>query len=73
MEYEELKRTLKELDISMKKFSSLANISYGTVKNWGNNSRVPSWVIPFLQLYTENQECKKYKESMQVLISGLTK
>ena len=72
MEYEEFKKLLKDIDLSIKEFSKLANISYNTCNTWSReNRKVPNWVSPFLNLYIENQECKKYKESLSAVMSGL--
>ena len=74
MEYEEFKKILKESDLSVKEFSTLAQLSYRTCISWSReNRKVPNWVNPFIKLYTENQECKKYKESIQTLMSGINK
>ena len=72
MEYEDFRNRLKKLNMSMKEYSILINTSYGTVKRWGKDGRaVPTWVKTWLDLYEENLECKKYKESMQILMSGI--
>ncbi len=74
MEYEEFKKILKGIDLSVKEFAKLSNMSYGTCNSWSReNRKVPNWVNAFLNLYIENQECKKYKESIQTLMSGLNK
>jgi len=72
MEYDEFKRILKENNLTIKKFAQLAGISYRTCNTWGNpNKKVSDWVKSWLNLYIENQECKKYKESIQTLMSGV--
>ena len=72
MEYEDFREILKNNNLSIKDFSKLSEVSYKTCTKWGKENRpVPSWVNSWFQLYTENQECKKYKESMQTLMSGL--
>jgi len=71
MEYEEFKKRLKEVGLSVKEFSKIAETSYNTCNTWSRNNKVPNWVKPFLNLYLESQEYKKYKESIQTLMSGL--
>ena len=71
MEYKEFKKILKDIGLSVKEFSKLAETSYNTCNTWSRNNKVPNWVNPFLNLYIENQECKKYKESINTLMSGL--
>ena len=72
MDYQEFKKILKENDLTIKEFAKLSGVSYGTCNAWGKpNRKVSEWVDSFLKLYIENQECKKYKESIQTLVSGL--
>jgi len=74
MEYEEFKKILKSINLSVKEFAELSELSYRTCSSWSREGRkVPNWVNAFLNLYIENQECKKYKESIQTLMSGLNK
>ena len=47
---------LKELNLSTKDFSNIADISYSTIGNWGFKTNdkvipVPKWVKPFLEHY----------------------
>jgi len=63
MEYEELKRLLKENNLTLKKFSELSKVSYRTCSSWGEEDRkVSDWVKPFLTLYVENQRLKKIED-----------
>ena len=72
MEYEEFKRRLREIGLSVKEFSKIAKVGYGTCSSWSReNRKVPNWVSAFLNIYIENQEYTKYKESIQTLMSGL--
>jgi len=66
LEYEEYRRILKELNITIKDFSVMINTSYGTVRKWGKDGRaVPSWVQTWLNLYIENQEYKALAKALQ--------
>ena len=70
MEYEEFKKRLKEIGLTVKEFSKIAKVGYGTCSSWSReNRKVPDWVDAFLNIYIENQEYKKYKESLQAIIS----
>ena len=73
MEYEEFKKRLKEIGLSVKEFSKISETSYNTCNTWSRSNKVPNWVNAFLNIYIENQECTKYKESIQTLMSGLNK
>ncbi len=62
MTKEEFNLRLKELNISIKEFSQIADISYSTINNWGFKTNdkiipVPKWVTPFLEHY---EKSKKY-------------
>jgi len=72
MEYKEFKKILEDSNLTVKDFSNLSELSYRTCISWSIKDRkVPNWVKPFIALYVENQECKKYKESIQTLMSGV--
>ena len=72
MEYDIFKQTLKENELSLKKFSELSGVKYDTCSKWGKDGRpVSDWVESWLKLYIENKECKELKEILQD--SGLCK
>ena len=62
MTKEEFNAKLKELNLSIKDFSQIADIPYSTINNWGftkddKTIPVPKWVNPFLEHY---EKSKKY-------------
>jgi len=61
MEYKEFKEILKKNNLTIKRFSELANISYATCNNWSNKGSVSSWVNSWLTLYVENKNLKNDK------------
>ena len=64
MEYQKFKKVLKENNLTLKKFSELANMSYSTCLKWGKNNRpVSDWVESWLNIYVENQQLKKSKDN----------
>ena len=66
MEYEELKNKLKDINLTIKDFSKLSEISYRTCISWSIEGRkVPKWVNPFLKLYSENQRLKKIEDMIK--------
>ena len=74
MEIKEFKKVLKENELTLKKFSQLTNVKYDTCVRWGKNDRpVSDWVESWLSLYIENKELRKYKESIQTLMSEINK
>ncbi len=86
MEYEEYKQALKELSLSMKKFSAMINTSYATVIKWGKDGRaVPNWVETWLNLYKDkkqlelelealkDEDCEEYKALAKALQGVLNK
>ena len=88
MEYKKFKEILKINQLTVKKFSQLAGISYATCNTWSNRGAVSAWVESWLNLYIQNknlkennttesyeeyQELLKLKESLQSVVSGLNK
>jgi len=86
VEYEEYKKTLKELKLTMKKFSTMINLSYATVIKWGKDGRaVPSWVETWLELYRDkknleleieklkDEDCEEYKALAKALQGVINK
>jgi len=84
MEYQEFRKTLKKLKITMREFSILINTSYGTVVKWGKDGRaVPHWVETWLQLYSDKKnlekeleilkdnDCKEYKRALAKALQGV--
>ena len=62
MTKEKFNARLKELNISIKEFSIIADVPYSTINNWGFKTNdkiipVPKWVTPFLEHY---EKSKKY-------------
>ena len=67
MTKEEFNARLKELNISIKDFSVIADVPYSTINNWGFKTNdkiipVPKWVVPFLEHY---EKSRKYDYLMQ--------
>ena len=63
MEYKDFKETLKDNKLSLKAFSDLSGVQYGTCSKWGKDGRpVSDWVESWLTLYIENKDCKELKE-----------
>ena len=86
MEYEQYRKTLKELKLTMKEFSAMINTSYGTVTKWSKEGRaVPHWVETWLKLYQDkkqlelevkelkNEDCEEYKALAKALQSAMNK
>ena len=80
MTYEEFKNTLKENNLSIKKFSELAEVSYSTCNNWSKSERsVSDWVHSWLKLYEANQKLQKevdrhiaFKQEFYEMMNGQT-
>ena len=73
MEYEEFKELLKKNNLTLKKFSELSSVGYGTCNSWSReNRKVPNWVKPFIKLYERNKQleelkqddCEEYKKAL---------
>ena len=61
MTKEEFNARLKELNISQKDFSSIADVPYSTINNWGFQTNdkiipVPRWVALFLEHFEKSRK-----------------
>ena len=61
MTKEEFNIRLKELGITQRDFSSIADIPYSTINNWGFKVNekvipVPRWVGPFLEHFEKSRK-----------------
>lgn len=69
MTKEEFNGRLKELNISIKDFSIIADVPYSTINNWGftkdeRTIPIPKWIRPFLEHY---EKSRKYDYLMKEL------
>ena len=64
MEYKKFKEILKENNLTVKKFSELAGISYATCNTWGNRGIVSAWVQSWLDLYIKNKDLTEGKKEV---------
>lgn len=64
MEYKKFKEVLKKNQLTVKKFSELAGISYATCNNWSSKGAVSSWVESWLNLYIQNKNLKENKPNV---------
>ena len=70
MTKEDFSKRLKELNLSIKDFSTISDVSYSTINNWGAKANdkiipVPKWVTPFLEHY---EKSKKYDYLMNEIL-----
>ena len=56
---------LAEAEISKEEFANKVNLKYTSVNNWGSSQNVPHWVESWLELYIENDKCKKLKQAIK--------
>ena len=82
MDYEKFKTILKNNNLTVKEFSKLSGVSYGTCSKWGKNNRpVSDWVESWLNLYEKNkqlealkdEDCEEYKALAKALQGVLNK
>ena len=72
MEYEKFREILKNQGLTVKKFSKLSGVSYGTSSKWGKDDRpVSDWVESWLTLYIENQRLKALEETIKDMCKKL--
>jgi len=80
VKYEEFKKILKENDLTIKEFSTLAGISYRTCNGWSKpNAKVSDWVSSWLKLYEEKNKLQKevdrhiaFKQEFYEMMNGQT-
>jgi len=69
---------LKELNLSSKDFSTIADVPYSTIGNWGFKSNdkiipVPKWVSPFLNHYEKSIKYDYIKNEIFDVMNELEK
>ena len=63
MEYDVFKQTLKDNGLTLKNFSELSGVQYGTCSKWGKDGRpVSDWVESWLNLYIKNKKFEQIAE-----------
>ena len=66
MDYDEYRKALKELKITIKDFSEMIDTSYATTRKWGKDGRaVPNWVKTWLELYRKNKNLEKELQELK--------
>ncbi len=66
MEYDKFKQTLKDQGLTLKRFSELSGVQYGTAAKWGKDGRpVSDWVQSWLMLNAEVEECQELKQLLK--------
>jgi len=74
MEYEEFRQILKSQNLTVKEFSKLSGVSYGTTTKWGKDNRpVSDWVESWLSLYVENQRLKALEDKIKSMCEEINK
>jgi len=67
MRYEKFKKALEDNNLTLKKFSELSGVKYGTCARWGKDKRpVSDWVESWLKLYSENKKCIKIDNNEEI-------
>lgn len=62
MDRQQFNEMLEKAALSKEEFSNRVGLQYRSVNNWGTGAQnVPHWVESWLELYFENNQCKKIK------------
>lgn len=62
MDRQQFNEMLEKAELSKEEFSNRVGLQYRSVNNWGTGAQnVPHWVESWLELYFENNQCKKIK------------
>jgi DNA-binding transcriptional regulator YiaG len=66
MDRQQFNEMLEKSHLTKESFSQKIGLQYRSVNNWGSGAQnVPHWVESWLELYYENQECKRIKEMIK--------
>ena len=65
MELQEFKDRLEDINLNLKEFAEIVNIPYSTVTKYGRSTPIPSWVEPFLNIYTQNTKLESFKQEIK--------
>jgi len=66
MDRQQFNAMLEKSNLTKESFSQIVGLQYRSVNNWGSGvQKIPHWVESWLELYYENQECKKIKEMIK--------
>lgn len=62
MERQQFNELLETAELSKEEFANKVGLQYRSVNNWGTGAqKVPHWVESWLELYIENNQCRKIK------------
>jgi DNA-binding transcriptional regulator YiaG len=62
MQRHEFNDLLEKACLSKEEFAKTVGLQYRSVNNWGTGAQnIPHWVESWLELYVENNQCKKIK------------
>jgi hypothetical protein len=71
MDRQQFNAMLEKSQLTKESFSQKIGLQYRSVNNWGTGAQnVPHWVESWLELYYENQECKKIKDMIKRIQIG---
>ncbi|WP_024786794.1 MULTISPECIES: hypothetical protein [unclassified Lebetimonas] len=63
-EKEEFNNLLQKIGLNRKEFAELSKVPYNTVKMWGIDRKVPSWVKPFIENYIKAKKFETAKKAL---------
>jgi predicted transcriptional regulator len=78
MTKEKFNARLKELNISIKDFSIIADVPYSTINNWGftkdeKTIPIPKWITPFLEHYEKSRKYDYLMKELSKVVKTLEK
>jgi len=56
---------LEEANLTKENFANKVGLKYTSVNNCGSSQNVPHWVQSWLELYIENEKCKRLKKALK--------
>lgn len=65
MNKEELKKLLKEANLTKKRLAEIVGITQGSINCWGTTQNIPYWVKSWLENYIEKQTLDTIKKTLK--------
>ena len=64
MTKDEFNTLLKKANLTKKEFAKVSQVPYNTIKMWGIDRNIPSWVKPFIENYIKAKIIDDIKEKV---------
>jgi DNA-binding XRE family transcriptional regulator len=73
LEQNPIEQICEDLGVNQKKLAEIIGVSQNTVSTWKKESKTPSWTNRFFNILREKEECLKYKNQIESIVSTNSK